>query len=116
MAAQNDLKNTFSGVVRIEKAMETTGADLNVITGDVAAMRTELQLLRSGLNFTSSMLNRQSDMDRGNLEIKLDTLGEFLEKIRSTGGRTTDLERWEIIWDFLEVYRVVGDQLFILGS
>jgi hypothetical protein len=119
MTVQNDVKNTFSGVARIEKAMETTSADLKAIksiTGDVAAMRTELELLRSGLNFKNSMLNRQSDMDRGHLEIKLDTLGEFLEKIRSTGGRITDLERWEILMDFLEVYRVVGDQLFILGS
>ena len=109
----------MSGVVRIEKVMETTSADLNAIksiTGDVAAMRTELELLRSGLTFTSSMLNRQSDMDRGHLEIKLDTLEEYLEKIRSTGGRTTDQKRWEMVWDFLEAYRVFGDQLFILGS
>jgi hypothetical protein len=119
MAIHAELKNTVSGVVRIEKAIETTSADLNAIksiSGDVAAMRTELELLRSGLNFRGSMLNRQSDMDRGHLEVKLDTLEEYVEKITSTGGRTTEQEIWEIVWDFLEAYSVVGDQLFILGS
>jgi hypothetical protein len=42
-------------------------------------------------------------------------LEEYLDKIKSTGGFTTSQETWEIVWDFLEAYRVVGDQLFISG-
>jgi hypothetical protein len=117
---QRDLKETVSGVVRIENAIsETTSAGLHSmksITGEVADVRRELALLRSSLNFTDSMLNRQSDMDRGQMGIKLDTMDEYLSKTKSTGGHTTDQEMWEMVWDFIEAYRVVGDELFISGS
>jgi hypothetical protein len=47
-------------------------------------------------------------MDRGMFDIKLDTLNEYLYKLRSAGSLLSDLEIWELAWDFIEIYRAFG--------
>ena len=53
-------------------------------------------------------LNRHSDMDRAQIEIRLDTPNEYLQKLRESGGCLSDLELWELVWDFTEIYRELG--------
>jgi hypothetical protein len=115
---QSNLKDTASGVRRIERAIETASNDLYAvrsITEDVATMRRELQLLRSGLNFTNVTIRRRHEISSGQMEIKLHTMGEYLEQIKTTGGYATREEIWEMIWDCIEAYRVVGTLLWASG-
>jgi hypothetical protein len=111
---QTDLKDIVSTVRRIESAIGNTSNDLGsirLITEDVATMRRELQLLRSGLNVTNVTIRRRPEILGGHMEIKLHTLEEYLSQIR-TEGYVTKEEIWEMAWDYVEAYKVVGPLLF----
>jgi hypothetical protein len=112
---QTCLKDTVSTVRRIETAIGNASYDLGSIqsiTEDVATMRRELQLFRSGLNVTNVTLQRRPEILGGQMEIKLHTLEKYLLQIRTTGGYVTDEELWEMAWDYVEAYKVVGPLLF----
>ena len=69
----------------------------------------ELKSLRNhSMQPVLSSLNRPSDMDRAQMEIQFDTTNEYLQKLRDSGGYLSDLELWELVWDFTEIYRELG--------
>jgi hypothetical protein len=82
-----------------------------VQVGIESMLRTVTQVVRSLRGeFGFRVLRTIGDdaMDRGMLDIKLDTLNEYLYKLRSAGSLLSDLETWELAWDFIEIYRAFG--------
>ena len=100
------MDNATTMIQRATKQMESTNLRLESLSHE---MMKEIRALRvQSVCPAIGLISRKSDMDRARIDLKLDSLNEYLSKLRSGGGTLSDLEIWELAWDFVEIYREFG--------
>lgn len=92
---------------QVKRSIEDVNLSIATLKEDVL---NEIYAIRSQSAYPAlTVISRSSDMDRANLEIKLDTFTEYLSKFRLGSGTLSDLDIWEFAWDFMEMYRHFGE-------
>jgi hypothetical protein len=104
---QNSVGKTSTAVEQVKTAVEDVNLSLATLRREIL---NEIYAFRDQSPYpTLTAISRSSDMDRADLGIKLDTLNEYLTKLRLGKGTLSDLEIWELTWDFVEIYRQFGE-------
>lgn len=116
---EDQVEKLRHSVSALQTNMEQTSSAVQLMAGRAEHMHIvfesmprnvtqEVQSLRAEFGFHALRGLGYDAMDRGTLDIKLNTLNEYLQKLRSTGSLLSDLEVWELAWDFIEIYRAFG--------
>jgi hypothetical protein len=121
---KNDVKTAFQHISQVLEVIATSSAHVGTemktmrveTNAGIEAIKTlsndilrEIQEIRNESGYpVLSVIKRSSDIDRAQIEIKLDTTTEYIQKVRGAGGYLSDLEVWELVWDFIEIYREYG--------
>jgi hypothetical protein len=74
------------------------------------SLRTEVQSFRSLLPVIAT-LSRRSDLDRAVPVTEQNVAWEYLTQLRLQGMHPTELDIYEMMWDFMEVYRQFGSDV-----
>jgi hypothetical protein len=108
--AKDNLSETVAAVRRVEEQVRRTRSELQVIKGfpgDLTEIRKELKFINSSLKLSAhASLERRSNLDRADLEIKGETVESYFRRLYSSGGAPSEQDLWELIWDFLQADRV----------
>jgi hypothetical protein len=103
---QSTVGKTATAIGEVKGQIERTNSAIEAFARDVLK---EVQALRQQSTYpVLGVIDRTSNLDRARLDVKLDTLNEYLHKLRASDGVLGDLEIWELAWDFLEIYRQFG--------